>query len=115
MHIQQNLLRLFRKRAELTQADIAAILKISDFSNVSRWEQGLRLPNVEVLMTYHLLFDIPIETIFERHKLELRPTILPRIKERIEYLKTLGEDAQVIRRIAFFSSALQRLTDKSHD
>lgn len=109
MLIQQNLLRLFRKRSDLTQADIASILRISDFSNVSRWEQGIRLPNVEVLMTYHLLFDIPIETLFERHKAELRQIIGPRIQERIDYLLTLGEDPKVICRVNFFSKALARI------
>ena len=110
MLIQHNFLRIVRKRTQLTQIDIASILKISDFANVSRWEHGHTKPNVEVLLVYHLLFATPIETLFERQKNELKPIIIPRIRERISHLKTLPSDLKVQSRINFLEGVLTRLT-----
>jgi transcriptional regulator with XRE-family HTH domain len=112
MFIQHNYLRIVRKRTHLIQGDIASILKISDPANVSRWEQGQKTPNVEVLLVYHLLFDTPIETLFDRQKHALKKIIIPRIKERIWYLKTLDTDAKIQSRIAHLESILSRLTSK---
>ena len=110
MLIQQNFLRIVRKRSQLTQIDIASILKISDWSNVSRWEQGQRTPNVEVLLLYHLLFDIPIESLFDRQKLQLKNIIIPRIKERIDHLMAQEIDAKMQSRINYLNVVLTRLT-----
>lgn len=109
MHIQQNFLRLVRKRTQLTQIDIASILKISDYANVSRWEQGMKHPNVEVLLVYHLLLNVPIESLFERQKQELKSIIIPRIRERIDYLKTAETDAKIQERIRYMDSIITRL------
>ncbi|MCW3128270.1 MAG: family transcriptional regulator [Bacteroidetes bacterium] len=110
MLIQHNFLRIVRKRTHLTQVDIASILKISDFANVSRWEQGQKTPNVEMLLGYHLLFDIPIESLFDRQKHELKRAIIPRIQDRIRYLKTLDSDPKVQNRIDYLGSILSRIT-----
>jgi transcriptional regulator with XRE-family HTH domain len=109
MFIQHNFLRIVRKRTQLTQIDIASILKISDFANVSRWEQGLKTPGVEILLAYHLLFDIPIESLFDRQKHELKKIIVPRLQERIGHLKTLEKDSKILARIDYLGSILNRL------
>jgi transcriptional regulator with XRE-family HTH domain len=111
MLIQHNFLRIVRKRTQLTQVDIASILKVSDFANVSRWEQGHKTPNVEMLLAYHLIFGVPIESLFERQKHELKEVIVPRIRERISYLKTLNADPKMDSRIRFLSSVVERLTN----
>lgn len=113
MLIQHNFLRIVRKRTQLTQVDIASILRISDFANVSRWEQGLRTPNIEILLGYHLLFDTPIEQLFDRQRYELKRIIIPRIEERIRHLKSMPEDPKVLNRIGFLGNILTRLTPPS--
>ena len=109
MFIQYNFLRLVRKRTKLTQIDIATILKIPDFANISRWEQGQKIPGVEILLAYHLLFDIPVESLFEQQRCKLKKLLIPRIQEHIQYLKTLEHDHKVERRIDSLISILNRL------
>jgi len=109
MFIQQNSLRLVRKRSQLTQIDLASILKIPDFANVSRWEQGLKDPGIEVLISYHLLFNISIESMFDRQKSDLKKILIPRIQERINYLKGLEHDPKIQARIDCLVSILSRL------
>ena len=67
-------------------------------------------PWVEILLMYHLLFNIPIESLFERQKQELKETIGERIKHLIEHLKSGPPDSKVASRIAFIESALNRLS-----
>lgn len=110
MLIRQNFLRVIRKQSLLTQADIATILRISDHANVSRWEQGHKTPNVEVLLVYHLLFDIPVEALFERQKEQLKPIILPRIRERITALQGITDEPKTEGRIRSLETILARLS-----
>ena len=109
MHIQQNFLRLARKRTVLTQIDIAAILKIPDFANVSRWEQGLKVPGIDIMLAYHLLFDTPIESFFDRKKRDIKKLIVAQIQERILYLSKLEPDTKIQGRIDCLRSILTRL------
>jgi transcriptional regulator with XRE-family HTH domain len=110
MLIQQNFLRITRKRTHLTQADIASVLKISDFANVYRWERGIRKPGIEVLLGYQLLFDIPIESLFARHKQELSQSLAANIKDHIDRLEALPSNPKVRGRIDCLGSILNRLT-----
>jgi transcriptional regulator with XRE-family HTH domain len=110
MHIQHNYLKLVRKRSSLTQSDIAALLNLSDYSNICRWERGHHSPNMDALMLYHLLFDVPIETLFDRQKSEYRATILERIRAYLLRLKALDPDPKLIRRMGYLESTLTRLT-----
>lgn len=110
MNIKHNFLRIFRKRTQLTQLDIASVLKVSDYANVSRWENGVKKPNVEVLLSYHLLFGVPVEQLFDRQKEELRSAIIPRINDRIAYLRTLPEDYKTLSRINYLAGTAMRLT-----
>ncbi|MBS1595578.1 MAG: helix-turn-helix transcriptional regulator [Bacteroidetes bacterium] len=109
MFIHHNLLRVVRKRSQLTQHDLASILQLSDYSNVSRWEAGMRTPNVEVLLTYHLLFQVPVEELFFRQRAEICRVILPRLSARIDHLKTLTMDPKLNGRISYLASAAERL------
>jgi transcriptional regulator with XRE-family HTH domain len=110
MLIQHNYMRTVRKRSLLTQTDIAFILKLSDYSNVSRWEAGLHKPSIEALLVYHLLFETPVESLFERQRTELVRTIIERIKERIDYLRSLESDPKIHSRITYLASVVTRLT-----
>jgi transcriptional regulator with XRE-family HTH domain len=110
MTIQQNNLRLYRKQSKLTQSDIAYIMALADYSNISHWELGHKMPNVDILLMYHLLFDIPTESFFERQKQELKEKIRERIKQLIEQLKSGISDAKVAMRVAFLESAFTRLS-----
>lgn len=77
-----NYLRAYRKRSSLTQADIAFLMKLPDYSNISRYEKGQREPNVEFLLVYHLLFNTSVESFFEPQS----GIMLPGLQKQIEIL-----------------------------
>lgn len=77
-----NKLRIHRKQTQITQADIAYLLNHSDNSSISRVESGDRQPSIEILLAYHLLFDMEIGDFF----LDQRDVVRRRIASRIKHL-----------------------------
>jgi len=66
--IAENIISL-RKSHNLTQNDLALKLNYSD-NAVSRWERAEVTPNVETLEQIAELFNIPIETLFQKNALK---------------------------------------------
>ncbi len=106
-----NYLRVYRKRSGLIQEDIAYLLNLPDYSNISRYEKGQRAPNTELLLTYHHLFDVPVESFYEQESEIVRLNLIQRIRALISELK---EEKQITLkntlRIKFLEQVITRLT-----
>jgi transcriptional regulator with XRE-family HTH domain len=109
MLTQHNYLRAFRKRTDLKQSDISFLLNQPDYSSISRCEKGHRNPSIEILLLYHLLFNVPIDSLFERQKDDLNEDLIVRIDLLIKELQQLEPSRKVNGRIAFLASTLTRL------
>src|SRR4051812_47186409 len=59
-----NYLRSSRRRAALTQADIAELLSLQNDATVSRYERRGRLPSLEIALAYEALHGIPVAELF---------------------------------------------------
>jgi len=102
-------LRMYRKRSQLTQSDIAFIMGLPEYTNISHWEKGRRTPNTEMILLYHLLFDVPVETLFNGQKDILSESVVERIESLITNLNQMESSPKIARRIAFLESTLKRL------
>lgn len=60
----QNYVRTLRRRHGLTQLQLAWLLGKRDRSIVSRFERGVRLPNLETALALEVVLDVPIRQIF---------------------------------------------------
>ncbi len=76
-------LQFLRKRNNYTQDGLAKELGISRQA-VSKWETGLTIPDLEVLLTISKLYDISINDILE-------PKILPQKITDFEQIVTISE------------------------
>ena len=112
MLIKHNQMRMVRKRTGLVQEDIAYILRCSDYSSVSRWEQGIKVPPLQVIILYHILFEIPVEFMFQRQKRDMSRYLGARIRSRVNHLRTLHLSAKATKRISYLENALTRLEAK---
>lgn len=111
MHIQHNYLRKYRKAAKLAQSDISFIAGVNDVTNISRYEQGLRLPSVPTLLAYEILFGANLSSIYERQAQHLKPIIVERIRLRIKTLKELKvTDFRIRRRIENLEMLLSKFS-----
>ncbi len=107
----QNLLRTYRKKTELSIEDVCHLLSMQDCSTLSRCERGLRKPNLEIIFTYHLLFDVSIEKLFESEMKYTFRKIDKNIDPLLEELQKQNSTRKVEARILFLR-ALKELIDK---
>lgn len=100
----RNLLRTYRKRTELSIEDVSMLLNMHDSSTLSRCERGYRKPNLEIIFTYHLLFEVSIEKLFENEMKYTFGKISKNIDPLIEELKKQGIHRKVEAKISFLNS-----------
>lgn len=58
-------LRAARKTRDMTQAQLAAAIGLSDFMTVSRWERGEHRPSGENLIAVCEALDITVASLYE--------------------------------------------------
>lgn len=63
-HKLENYLRTHRKRAGLSQDDVAFLLGTESESKVSRYERFARQPNLETALAFKAIFGVPIQELF---------------------------------------------------
>jgi transcriptional regulator with XRE-family HTH domain len=63
-HRLENYLRTYRKKAGLSQREVAFLLGCEDGAQVSRYEKRRRLPPLETALAYEAIFGIPISELF---------------------------------------------------
>ena len=104
-----NYLKQARRNAKLSLQDMAYLLDM-DFSNLSKYETGKKLPPTRVIIGYHIITKIPLKKLFKYNLLSMfdaishkatqlisileEETTTPKLKKRIdnlyEVLNTIG-------------------------
>lgn len=81
-----NYIRTYRKRARLTQEEVAFILGSKSSAGMSRHERFKQTPDLQTLLAYEMLFRTPIRSLFSgtHHKIESK--LLRRIRLLIRKL-----------------------------
>ena len=59
-----NYIEMHRLRAGLSQEDLSYLISVENGSSVSRYEQGLRLPNLETLLALEIVLGQRIQELF---------------------------------------------------
>ena len=109
-HQPINFLRLYRKRSPITQADIAYLMNMPDYSSISRCEKGQRTPSVELLLVYHHIFATSVESFFEPHSQIILSSLLERIGQLVGDIQKGESDSKNLSRVKFLEEAIIRLT-----
>jgi transcriptional regulator with XRE-family HTH domain len=60
----KNYLRMFRKRSGLTQAELAGLLGCAHGSKVYRYEHGIRIPTLQTVIAFEIVFRVPVAALF---------------------------------------------------
>ena len=100
----RNLLRTYRKRTELSIEDVSRLLNMQDSSTLSRCERGCRKPNLEIIFTYHILFEVTVEKLFENEIKHTYVKIAKNIDPLIEELKNQDASRKVESKISLLNS-----------
>lgn len=112
MNRPPNYLKMYRKKSPLTQSDIAFLMELTDYSNISRYEKGQRNASIDFLLMYHLLFNTSIESFYEQQSDQILSKLLNRIDLLIEDIRKEERSRINTFRIEFLESVINRLTNQ---
>lgn len=101
-------LRTHRLRAGLSQKEIAFLFSLKSTSPISKLEKKHRMPNIEMLLAYCILFDTKPEELIPGLFRRIDQVVVNRASLLIKHLKKQGDDQNTRRKIEF----LQSITNK---
>lgn len=108
-------LRMYRERSQLKQSDVCFIMGVPVSVNVSQWEHGTRNPTLETILLYHVLFGVPIESLFAERITQIQIDVAERSKLLLVQLRSMPPTIKVQNRISFLESFIAKVTMLSHE
>jgi transcriptional regulator with XRE-family HTH domain len=90
-HPLNNYLRSYRKRAGLTQKELAFLLGSGDASGrkrVGRYERGTRTPDLKTILAYEAIFGVPASKLFAGGYAKVEGQVKRRAQELSRKLET---------------------------
>ena len=97
-------LRTYRKRAGLTQDEMAYLLGWKSGSIVSRYERLSRRPDLEAALGYQLIFGVPAPDLLPGIQAELEEVITKRAGLLAEKLEAVAPGTRTKRKLAFLTA-----------
>lgn len=109
-----NYIRTCRKRACLTQEEVAFLLGSKSSANVSRHERFKQTPDLPTLLAYEMLFGTPVRNLFSSTHQEVERKLQQRIRLLIRKLTNAGHGRQIAKKIATLTAYLGRQVSVRH-
>lgn len=102
-----NYLRTHRRKWALTQKEIAFLLGRKSSTQVSRLEQGKRIPNMDIVLACEVLFGLMPRSVFPKLYTDIEEAVLARASALYERLDKKTSRV-AMRKKEFLSAALKR-------
>jgi transcriptional regulator with XRE-family HTH domain len=102
-----NYIRTFRKRAGLTQEEVAFILGSKSSAGISRHERFKQTPELQTLIAYELLFRAPVRNLFSGTHHQVEKKLLRRIRLLVRKLAEVQSGYRTKRKIAVLTALLE--------
>ena len=78
-------IKILRKQKGLSQDELSIKLNVVR-QTVSKWEQGLSVPDAEMLVSISEVFDIPVSVLLGENIKESKDEVLKVISEKLEII-----------------------------
>ena|ERR1051326_350995 len=101
-----NYLRTCRKRAHLSEKEVAFLLGSKSGARISRYEHGRQAPNLNTLLAFELLFHTPVRDLYGGVSQEVEQGLRRRVRLLVRKLSTAGQG----RLTAFKIAALRAMS-----
>lgn len=79
-----NYISMHRKRAGLSQDELALLLGLNGRSALAKYELSLRLPELQAVIAFEIIFDEPIQSVFAGVAHKVRESIQSRARALTE-------------------------------
>jgi DNA-binding XRE family transcriptional regulator len=109
-----NYIRTYRKRACLTQAEVAFILGAKSSANISRHERFKQTPDLPTLLAYEMLFRTPMRSLFSSAHEEVANKLRHRIRLLIRKLTHAGHGRRIGKKIETLTAYLGENASLGH-
>ena len=106
-------LKQYRRRAKFAQHDVATLLNIAP-TNLIRYENGLRNPTPEIIITYHILFGASLQELFEPLVKKVKQNLVKRSALLMDHLKN-DPSPKSVYRIEYLRSIVNLLSPEEND
>jgi transcriptional regulator with XRE-family HTH domain len=103
-HRLNNYLRTYRKRAGLSQDEVAFLLGGRDGTKVSRHERFVRRPKLETVLGYQAIYRVPAEDLFAGLHEKVEREILRRGRTLLRQLARAAPDQMTAGKLAFLKT-----------
>lgn len=104
----ESYLRMYRRRAGLSQSEIAVLIDVDDRRTVSRHEQRDRDPDLRTLLAYEVLYGHPVAELFAGVRDEVELSVLTRAQALHEHHHARGAALEETLRSARLVQELKR-------
>ena len=94
-----NYLKTYRRRAGLSQDEVAFLLGCHTGAKVSRYEHMARRPSVETVFAYRAMCDVPVRELFSGMYEKVEDDIRKRARALAEKLGAAHADRVTLRKI----------------
>jgi transcriptional regulator with XRE-family HTH domain len=101
-----NYIRRHRKRACLTQEDVAFLLGSKSSASVSRHERFKQTPDLQTLLAYEMLFRTPVRNLFSNTQEEVEQKLRNRIRLLIRKLTRVAQGRRIAKKIETLTAYL---------
>jgi transcriptional regulator with XRE-family HTH domain len=109
-----NYIRTYRKRACLTQEDVAFLLGSKSSAGISRHERFKQTPDLQTLLAYEVLFRTPVRSLFSRKHEEIEQKLKHRIRLLIRKLMRVGHGRRSSKKIETLTAYLREHVSLGH-
>jgi DNA-binding XRE family transcriptional regulator len=109
-----NYIRTHRKRAHLTQGEVAFLLGVRDGAVVCRHERFRQHPNLQTVVAYEILFRTPVRTLFGGVNREVEHRLASRVQLLMRRLSRTGGSRLTERKLETLNAVLGEQGTPSH-
>ena len=109
----QNHLRRCRRRAGLSQEEVAFLLGCRDAAMVSRYENGTRRPSLETMLVYEVVFGAYAEQLFRGIFEEVKKRTRKQAQILAHGLREKKPSGAVLRKLSLLDAIGSRSTHKT--
>lgn len=102
-------LKQARKNANLSLQDMAYLLEM-DVSNLSKYERGIKIPSLRVILGYHTITKTPLPKLFKQHFLGIVDGVSNSVTHLIAELEEEMTSPKMKKRIEALYEALNNIS-----
>lgn len=108
MFWNNNLFKSVRKQTPLIIHDLQALLGRKCWASLSRVEAGKQKPTIEIILLYHIIFDIKLERLLEQEIYRIKKNLITRSLEQIDELRTQPSTVELFDRINYLEKVYEQ-------